>query len=156
MKASKVAVAGIVSVSLGLASCESGGISNEDVGFLLGAAAGGLLGSQFGSGTGQLAATALGAVLGGVAGRAVAKRLTRQDYAYMDSAAYNAVNTGQTQNWSNPTTGASGTATPGQTFTQNGQTCRSFTQSVTAQGETGTGNAVACQQPDGSWRLQQA
>jgi len=156
MKAGKMAVVGVVSASLGLASCESGGISNEDLGFLLGAAAGGFIGSQFGSGAGQLAATALGAVLGGFAGRAIARRLTREDYAYMDNAAYNAVETGQAQSWSNPNSGNSGTTTPGTTYVQNGQTCRSFTQAVTSQNETASGDAVACQQADGSWRLQQA
>lgn len=154
MTTSKTALVAVVAASLGLASCETGP-TNEDIGFLLGAAAGGLIGSQFGSGSGQLAFTALGAVLGGFAGRAVARRLTRQDHAYMNDAAYRAVDTGQPTSWSNTETGHYGSVAPSPSYVQGNQTCRNFSQSVTADDDTSSGTATACQLPDGSWQIRQ-
>jgi len=155
MKLAQLALAGLLSGSLGLGGCAAqGGPSSGDIGFILGSVGGALVGSQFGSGTGRAAATALGAVLGGYAGRIVATRLTQSDYEKMDNAAYKAVNTGEPQQWSNPETGHSGSVAPGGTFQSNGQTCRTFEEKVTAGDESATGRAVACQLPDGSWRIQ--
>lgn len=53
----------------------------EDMGTLLGAGLGGLLGSQFGGGEGQLAATGLGVFLGGLTGRSMGQSLDRADHA---------------------------------------------------------------------------
>lgn len=65
-------VAPVVAVML-LAGCQSNGMTpQQQMGGLLGAAAGGVVGSQFGSGRGQLATTAAGAVLGGYLGTEVA------------------------------------------------------------------------------------
>ena len=52
-----------------LTGCASMDISREEgVGATLGAVAGGLIGYQFGDGTGQALTTATGAVLGGIGG----------------------------------------------------------------------------------------
>ena len=52
-----------------LGGCVSNGTGpNQTMGTLVGAAAGGLAGSQFGSGNGRLAATAAGTLLGAYAG----------------------------------------------------------------------------------------
>ena len=55
-----------------LTGCEATG-SKQTGGAVLGAAGGGLLGSQFGSGRGQLAATALGAVGGLLLGSSIGR-----------------------------------------------------------------------------------
>ena len=64
----KSAIAVLVA-SLSLAACQTDSWgTDQTVGTLGGAAAGGLLGSQFGKGSGKLAMTGLGVVLGGWAG----------------------------------------------------------------------------------------
>jgi hypothetical protein len=66
--------AALVSV-VALVGCGSG--PREQVGAVVGGAAGGLAGAQIGQGTGQLAATAGGAGLGALAGAAVGRNLDR-------------------------------------------------------------------------------
>lgn len=58
-----------------LAACSAG--PREQVGAVLGGAAGGVAGAQIGQGTGQLAATAAGAGLGTLAGAGVGRGLDR-------------------------------------------------------------------------------
>jgi len=55
-------------LAISLSAC-----TNEDVGTVGGAVAGGVIGSQFGSGTGKTAATIGGAVVGGYVGREVGR-----------------------------------------------------------------------------------
>lgn len=79
MKALRTAaLAGVV--ALGLAGCAGG--PNAQIGTLGGAAAGGLIGSQFGHGNGKLAATGAGVLLGGLIGNNVGTSLDRANSAY--------------------------------------------------------------------------
>ena len=50
-------------------------VTNQQGGTLVGAGLGGLLGSQFGSGTGQLAATGLGVLAGGLLGNQIGSHM---------------------------------------------------------------------------------
>ncbi len=144
----------VVTSALVLSGCtSSGGLSSQDVGGILGAIAGGVVGAQFGSGSGKTAATVFGALLGGYAGRAIASRLTQKDYAYRDKAAYDAVNSGQSQTWRNAESGNSGKVTPTQSYQRGSQKCTRFNETVQAGGESAQGQATACQQPDGSWQI---
>ena len=72
----------LFAVALVTAGCQSGGggpiISNQAIGGALGAVAGGLAGTQVGSGRGRTAAIIGGTVLGGIIGTAVAARLSPQ------------------------------------------------------------------------------
>ncbi len=70
-----------LSAALVLSGCVGYG-PNEMGGGLLGAGGGALLGSQFGRGTGRLAATAGGALLGGWAGSSAGRSLDRADRMY--------------------------------------------------------------------------
>ncbi len=63
---------GLSLIALSLAGC-SGGITKQDVGTVGGAVAGGVIGSQFGSGTGKTAATIGGTVAGGYIGHELTK-----------------------------------------------------------------------------------
>ncbi len=66
-----------------LSSCaNSTGGYKQPTGAVLGAAAGGLVGSKIGGGTGKLAATAGGALLGGILGSEAGASLDRADQAY--------------------------------------------------------------------------
>ncbi|HEY0522427.1 MAG TPA: hypothetical protein VGD08_03495 [Stellaceae bacterium] len=70
-----------LSVISALSGCAEYG-PNEFGGGLLGAGGGALLGSQFGRGSGRLAATAGGALLGAWAGSGAGRSLDRANYGY--------------------------------------------------------------------------
>lgn len=139
-----------------LGGCQSGG-PKESWGTLIGAAAGGLVGSQIGSGTGQAAAIGLGVLLGGLAGQDVGRTLDQADMAYASQNSYTALESapsGTTYEWHNPDSGNSGSTTPMQTYqTTNGTYCREFTQTVNVGGEIQDAYGTACRQPDGSWKI---
>ena len=61
--------------------------TNQQGGTLIGAAGGGLLGSQFGSGTGQLVATGLGVLAGGLLGNQIGQHMDQpQTIVYREAA----------------------------------------------------------------------
>jgi len=70
-----------------VAGCANGG-PNQTGGTLMGAAAGGLIGAQFGHGAGNIAATAGGALLGGIAGSAVGADIDRANGTYRYTPQY--------------------------------------------------------------------
>ena len=74
-------------------------------GRLLGAGVGALLGSQVGGGKGKLAAVAVGALAGAWLGGEIAGRLTQSDQQGIAQTTNTALDTGQTQTWTNPDTG---------------------------------------------------
>jgi surface antigen len=156
-------VAVIVAAGL-LAGCAAGpgpgeyGGNKTTGGTLLGAAAGGLAGAQFGSGSGKLAATAAGVLLGAFLGNEVGRSLDRADRAYAQQAysRAQAAPVGETITWSNPESGNRGQVTPTRDGrSASGEYCREFQQSIVVGGRTQQGYGVACQQPDGSWRVVQ-
>jgi surface antigen len=127
--------------ALAVAGCEGHG-PKETGGTLIGAAVGGLVGAQFGSGTGKIIATTLGVLAGAWAGNATGKALDDADKKQM----------GQTASWSNPDSGNRGTVTPTKTYqTAAGQNCREYRQTVTVDGKTEEAWGTACRQPDGTW-----
>ena len=130
--------------------------SKKLVGALLGAAAGGFVGSQFGRGDGQLAAVAGGTVLGLFLGHEVGAYLDQSDAACAQQAAQYAYAAplGTEVAWNNPQTGHRGTIQPLRDGTSSsGQYCREFQQTVVIGGRSERAYGVACRQPDGSWSL---
>lgn len=128
----------------------------QTVGTLGGAALGGLLGAQFGSGTGRVATTAVGVLIGALAGSEIGKSLDRADRIQADKAVTEAHTAplGETITWNNPESGNGGTVTPIREGTStSGLYCREFEQSVTVAGKTQQGYGTACRQPDGTWRI---
>jgi surface antigen len=161
----------VAALSLGLAACQQPGpygtgpapgeigMNKTTGGALVGAAAGGLLGNQFGSGSGKGAMTALGVVAGGLLGSQVGKSLDQADIAYANRTTQTALETappGQALPWRNDQSGASGTVVP-RAYTQmaDGTYCREFQQTITVGGQTQQGYGTACKQPDGSWKIVQ-
>lgn len=150
-------------VALAIAVLAAGGCAEQDrygpkqgIGTLGGAALGGLLGSQFGSGTGKLATTAAGVLIGALAGSEVGKSLDRADRAAANRAVNQAHTApiGETITWRNPESRNHGTVTPVREGTSDsGRYCREFQQSVTVAGKTQQGYGIACRQPDGTWRI---
>lgn len=134
-----------------MAGCQNTG-TGETVGTVGGAVAGGLVGAQFGSGSGQLVATGVGTLLGAFAGNQLGRQFDQQDHYNSGVAGQQAFASGETQTWSGPN--AHGAVTPsGPSFYQNGRECRNFTQTVYSQGMSQDVQGVACRNPDGSWQV---
>lgn len=156
MKTPKIVLVALLALSLG--ACESYG-QKETGGTLIGAGLGGLLGSQFGGGTGKLAMTALGVVGGGLLGNSLGRSLDRADQAYYSRASQQAAAApiGETITWSNPQSGNYGTVTPTREGYQGttGAYCREYQQEIVVGGQRQQGYGQACRQPDGSWKVVQ-
>lgn len=147
----KMAACAVVMLSLGACQTTSPG---ETLGTLGGAAAGGLLGSQIGGGTGKLAATAVGTLIGALAGRELGKRLGGTDQRQATQAEERAVLRNEPITWNNPETGYRGRVQPTRTYeSQAGQLCRDYTHTVYISGRAETARGTACRQADGTWRL---
>ncbi len=146
----------IASLGLGTMACQRAG-TKETIGTLGGAAAGGLVGSQIGGGSGKLIAVGLGVLAGAFIGREIGRSLDKADQAYADQAAGEAFEynrTGQPSNWENPDNGHRGSVTPtNTTYVESGQPCREYQQTVTIGGKTETAYGTACRNADGSWRI---
>ena len=153
------ALAGVILAASSLGACAQGGasVSNESLGNIGGAVAGGLLGSQFGGGSGKIFTSVGGALLGAWAGGQIVRNLSQADQGYYSQAASQAYSapTGQTVTWMNPQSGAQGTITPVRTGTNNatGEVCREYQQTITVGGKTERAYGTACRQADGSWKI---
>jgi surface antigen len=154
-------------VSLSLAACQQPGtgappgeigMNKTTGGALVGAAAGGLAGSQFGGGAGKGVATIFGVLAGGLIGSQVGKSLDENDVNYArqtQQQAFEAGRSGQPVSWRNPDTGDSGTVIPRPAYPSNGTQCREFQQNITVGGKTQNAYGTACRQPDGTWKVVQ-
>ena len=142
---------------LSLAACQQGELNKQTGGTIIGAGLGALVGSQIGSGGGQLAAVAVGTLAGAFLGSEVGKSLDRADRLAMQQTSQTALETPpthQVSSWRNPDSGHSGTVVPTRTYnTPSGQNCREYTQTVTIDGRTETVRGTACRQYDGTWKI---
>ena len=150
----KTVGAAVVIVLFATACADTG--PKETAGGLGGAALGGLLGAQFGSGRGKLATTGAGVLIGALVGSQIGKGLDDVDKIKADRAINEAhvAPLGETIAWNNPRSGNSGTVTPIRDgTTSSGAYCREFQQTITVGGETKDAYGTACRQPDGSWQI---
>lgn len=134
------------------------GMNKTTGGALVGAGAGGLIGSQFGHGEGKGVATVLGVLAGGLIGSQVGASLDRADAAALHQTTQTALETApanQALPWRNPNSGNYGTVTPGPVYQSSGQYCREFQQTIVVGGQQQQGYGRACRQPDGSWKIVQ-
>jgi surface antigen len=132
----------------------------EAAGTVVGGAAGGVIGNQFGSGSGKAAATVGGIILGAIAGNAIARdscRNERADAYYYDDTYYDAFNEptyGRRYEWRNPHNGHYGYVTPRRAVRDRRGECREFTQQIYVDGyRTEEATGIACRQRDGTWRI---
>ena len=152
---------GFLGASLLLVACQQPGQpgnwgGGETVGTLGGAAAGGLIGNAIGHGS--AGGTLLGVLIGGAAGNLIGGAIDDNDRRRANAAAQSAYTApvGQKITWNNPQNGNSGTITPVKDgYSQSGQYCREFQQTITVGGQQQQGYGTACQQPDGSWKIVQ-
>lgn len=145
-------------LSIGLMSC-TGPNRNQNAGTLLGAGIGGLLGNQFGGGSGKILTTFGGALLGGFIGNQVGKSMdqSEKNAAYIDTQkALENNRVGHASVWRNPDANRpvqSITVKPTRTYKQSGEYCREFQQTIVIGGESKEGYGKACRQPDGTWKI---
>jgi surface antigen len=150
MKKITTAIVSVIA-SISLVSCSN--MSKQDVGALSGAAIGGLVGSQFGQGGGQILAIGAGAVAGALIGGAIGKNMDETDRLKMNQALeQNSV--GQPAYWKNNKTGANYTVTPVKNVSVKGnQYCREYRTVADIAGKKQQIYGTACRQPDGSWKV---
>ena len=128
-------------------------VSNQSVGQVTGAVAGGIVGSQFGSGSGQIAATAVGALAGGIIGGNIGRRLDEGSRQQAIRAEYNALENGrpgQPVQWQG-SQGSYGTVVPQQTYQVGSQNCRRYTHTIYIDGTPQQASGTACRNADGTW-----
>jgi surface antigen len=135
-----------------LAACESPQPSKEDIGMAAGAVLGGVIGHQFGKGTGQTVATIGGAALGAVVGNRVGRNADRSDQARATHALDRTAD-GEVTTWRSEETGMRYSVTPTRTYQEgSGDVCRDFTTVAQIEGRDEVVRGTACRQPDGAWR----
>jgi surface antigen len=127
----------------------------ENTGTLMGALAGGLIGSQIGGGAGErIAAGLAGAAIGGLIGNRIGAALDDEDRrrAYAaEMAAMQAEGAGGPVEWRNPNSGHYGMIVPGPIYAERGTRCRNYTHTIYIRGEPQVARGVACRNPDGTW-----
>ena len=134
-----------------LAACESPP-SKEDLGMATGAVLGGVIGHQFGKGTGQTVATIGGAAIGGFVGSRVGRNMDRSDEAHTTHALAKSAD-GESTTWRNDETGMRHSVTPTRTYQgDSGARCRDFTTVARIEGRDEVVHGTACKQPDGTWK----
>src|SRR5258708_8179313 len=95
------------------------GMNKTTGGALVGAGAGGLIGSQFGSGSGKGLATAIGVIAGGLLGSQVGASLDRADQMALHSTTVSALESAppnQALPWRNPNPADYATVPPGPVY----------------------------------------
>jgi len=98
-----------------LSGCQTDQSGNQQLGTVIGAIGGALLGSQIGNGKGQLLAVALGAIGGAYLGNEIGSILDEKEQQALNKETDNALsdtNDGDVVAWKNPDTGAAATITP--------------------------------------------
>jgi len=141
----------LAALSSHLISCSN--MNNQDVGTVSGGVLGGLVGSRFGGGNGQLVAIGAGTLLGAYLGGSIGKSMDQSDKARMGNA-LETQPVGQPAYWQNQKTGASYTVVPTKNVAVDGNRyCREYTTTATIAGKQQQVYGTACRQPDGSWKI---
>jgi len=136
--------------SFGLGACAT----KEDTGTLAGAVVGGIIGNQFGKGSGKVAATFAGAVIGGIVGNEIGRKLDARDRELARQAEFEAWERGtpgRPVRWSNPDNGRRGEIVAEAYYDRGGARCRDFVHSVWIDGRRQQMRGTACRNPDGTW-----
>lgn len=114
---------------------------------LLGGAAGGVIGNQFGKGGGRVAATIGGALIGGMLGGQYGSGV--QDCA---EEVFTTAAPGRPVTWYGPNEAAY-SVTPTRDYQAEGRYCREYQSVSTVGGQRQQTYGNACMQPDGSWEV---
>lgn len=135
---------------MSIVSCKN--MSNQDVGTMSGAVAGGVLGSTIGQGDGKLIAIAAGTLIGAYLGGSIGKSMDQQDRAHVNET-LESNNVGQPAYWRNAKTGNTYRVTPTKNVeVGHNKYCREYRTVADIAGKKQQMYGTACRQPDGSWK----
>ena len=149
LQRSQMAVA--IALSLALSACAN----KQEGGTVVGAVAGGLIGNQFGKGSGKVLATVAGAVVGGLVGSEIGKSMDKTDRLLAQQAELAALERGQSGQatpWRNPDNGRYGEVVPSKPYQRGQDNCRDYTHTIYIDGRPQTMRGTACRNGDGTWR----
>lgn len=133
-----------------LTACQD--MSNQDVGVMTGAVAGGLLGSTIGGGSGKVLAIAAGTIAGAVIGGSIGKSMDDTDRMKMNQALENNP-VGRPAYWNNRNTGTAYEVVPTRNVRVEGnEYCREYRTVANIAGKRQQVYGTACRQPDGTWK----
>lgn len=144
----------VLAVPLFLGGCGPNGPSKADTGLIGGAVAGGLIGSSFGKGKGNVLATAAGAVVGGIIGNEIGRSLDERDRLLAQQTEFDALERGESgrvRTWRNPDNGRYGEVVPSRPYRRGERDCRDYTHKVYIDGRPQAMRGTACRNPDGTW-----
>ncbi len=135
---------------------ETGTGPRENTGTLVGAVAGGLIGSQFGGGTGErVAAGIAGAAIGGLIGNRIGAGHGRRGQAARlcgaDAGARNAARRARRCRGRIRIPAAMARWFPARPISRNGLQCREYTHTIYIDGRPQIARGAACRNPDGTW-----
>lgn len=139
-----------------LTGCQAMG-PKETMGTGVGALLGGVVGNQFGGGTGKAVATTVGVFVGGLLGRGVGQSLDAVDNQLANQSVTRSLEYAPSNtrtNWYNPDTNNSGYTVPTRTYQVNNMYCREYHHIMTVGGKQQQIYGTACRQPDGTWKVQ--
>jgi len=136
---------------IGRGVCDRGLVSKELGGALIGGATGGLIGSQFGKGSGHIAATAAGVALGALVGSSIGRGMDEADQHCVGRTLEYAPDN-RAVRWQDPD-GARYSVVPVRTWEQDGRYCREYRTTSTVDGRRQQVVGTACRQPDGAWAI---
>ncbi|MBF6022611.1 glycine zipper 2TM domain-containing protein [Lysobacter niastensis] len=148
----------VLAAALTIAACSTDpgtrDTQKESASVVAGAVIGGLVGNQFGGGTGRALMTAAGAVAGGFVGDHLFKKHAKSEYE--KDAAQRALNngaSGQKVTWSDPRTHESGYFVALNTKRMtDGRLCRDFRRGLSVDGkEVDETSGTACKKSNGQW-----
>lgn len=149
-------ISGLI-LALSLTACSSDTIY-RDLGSIAGAAAGTAAGAQIGSGLGRQIAIGAASRTGSLVGKDFGSQLDKTSKQAAARAQNKALKgpVGNQITWQGNTGKASGTVSVTQQGTHNstGQACKAFTHDITIDGKVEYLTGIACQQPDGTWKVQ--
>jgi surface antigen len=146
----RCALTAALAASLLFAGCAN----NQDGGTAIGAITGGIIGNQFGKGSGKVAATLAGAVVGGIVGNEIGRSLDQRDRELARQAEFDAWESGpprQPVRWRNPDNGRYGEIIAEDYYYRGPARCRDFVHRVWIDGRPQAMRGTACRNPDGTW-----
>lgn len=147
MKLGRIMIAPLLALAL------LGCANNQEGGTVVGAVAGGLIGNQFGSGTGRALATVAGVVAGGIIGSEIGRGLDEEERRAAMDAEYRALEYGdEPVRWRGRRDGYYGSVKPGRRYQSAGLRCREYEHDVWIGGRQEVVRGKACRQSDGTWK----
>jgi surface antigen len=133
---------------------ETGFNKDTQTGVAGGAAFGGIVAALADANPALIAASI---ILGGVAGGAIGDHLGKSDtenHAITNLHALDSLGKGQSESWSDARTGNSGATTVTNVAVKpDGNTCKSYVETVRTGAKTVTEDGTTCRAPSGTWRI---